>query len=380
MGEGRSESLRLFSDVSSGVDDPYLARALTLAERGRGSTAPNPVVGCVIVVDGRIVGEGFHARAGEPHAEVFALREAGDAARGADVYVTLEPCSHLGRTPPCTEALIAAGVARVVVGLRDPNPGSTDGAGRLRDAGIEVVFAAEPTPFAAQNEGWLKRIALGLPFVTAKIGLSLDGHGAFVAGQRAVITGPSGSSVTQILRSRVDAVLVSAATVIADNPALTVRDATGVRASRQPIRVVLVRDTVPPPDAAVFTDGLAETTVLLVGSGLGEAGESYSGARVVRAEGSSLADALRALGSLGLDEVLIEPGPRLFSAAWEAGVLDQVVTVTAGGCAGEEAPPIFTGTPDRMGAALVGRMRPHEAGIVSDVSVTAWRPFGQSRE
>jgi diaminohydroxyphosphoribosylaminopyrimidine deaminase/5-amino-6-(5-phosphoribosylamino)uracil reductase len=311
---------------------------------------------------------------------VFALRDAGDAARGADVYVTLEPCSHVGRTPPCSEALIAAGVARVVIGMRDPHPESADGAERLRNAGIDVVFAIDSAPFEAQNEGWLKRVAVGIPFVTAKLGLSLDGHGAFAAGERATITGASGSRVTHLLRSRADAVLVSAATVIADNPALTVRDATGVPASRQPIRVVLVRDTVPPADAAVFTDGLAETTVLLVGLGLAAGHESYSGARVVRAAGSSLADALSALGGLGLDEVLIEPGPRLFSAAWEAGVLDQVVTVTAGGCAGQGAPPIFTGTPDRAGSALVGRMRPHEAGIVSDVSVTAWRPFGPSRE
>jgi diaminohydroxyphosphoribosylaminopyrimidine deaminase/5-amino-6-(5-phosphoribosylamino)uracil reductase len=380
MGEGRSQSLRLFSDVSSEVDDPYLARAVTLAERGRGSTAPNPVVGCVIVSDGRIVGEGFHPRAGEPHAEVLALRDAGGSARGADVYVTLEPCGHVGRTPPCAEALIAAGVARVVIGMCDPNPDAAKGAETLRHAGIEVLFATEPAPFAAQNEGWLKRIAVGLPFVTAKLGLSLDGHGAFVAGQRAAITGSSGSRVTRLLRSRADAVLVSAATVIADNPALTVRDATGALASRQPVRVVLVRDTVPPADAAVFTDGLAETTVLLVGSGLPAECDSYAGARVIRTAGSSLADALAALGDLGLDEVLIEPGPRLFSAAWEAGVLDQVVTVTAGGCAGHEAPAIFMGTPDRAGSSLVGRMRPHEAGIVSDVSVTAWRPFGQSGE
>ena len=174
--------------------------------------------------------------------------------------------------------------------------------------------------------------------------------------------------------------LVSAATVIADDPALTVRDADGQLAARQPLRVVLVRQSLPSPDAAVFTDGLAETKVLVVGSGGPDAGESFAGAEVLRASGSGLGDALRILGDLGLDEVLLEPGPRLFTAAWEAGVLDQLVTVVAGGCAGADAPPLFAGVPDRRGDAIVGRMRPYEAGIVSDVSVTAWRPFESSDE
>ena len=268
MGEGRSPFVRLFSDVASRVQDPFLSRAVTLAERGRGSTAPNPVVGCVIVTDGRIVGEGFHPRAGDPHAEVFALREAGPDARGADVYVTLEPCSHFGKTPPCADALIAAGLARVIIGMRDPNPGSADGAKRLRAAGIRVEFARDPEPFMALVEGWLKRIAVGIPFVTAKLALSLDAHGAFRAGERAAITGASGAAVTRLLRSAADAVLVSASTVIADDPALT------VRRRRWPTRCLGSRfessscdSRLPPPDAAVFTDGLAETKVLVVGSG-----------------------------------------------------------------------------------------------------------------
>ena len=379
MGEGRSPFVRLFSDVASRVQDPFLSRAVTLAERGRGSTAPNPVVGCVIVKDGRIVGEGFHPRAGDPHAEVFALREAGPEARGADVYVTLEPCSHFGKTPPCADALIAAGPARVIIGMRDPNPGSADGAERLRAAGIQVEFAHDPEPFMALVEGWLKRIAVGIPFVTAKLALSLDAHGAFRAGDRAAITGASGGEVTRLLRSAADAVLVSASTVSADDPALTVRGADGHLASRQPLRVVLVRESLPPLDAALFTDGLAETKVLVVGSGAPALGESFAGAAVHRTGGSGLGDALRALGDLGLDEVLLEPGPRLFTAAWEAGVLDQLVTVTSGGCAGADAPPLFTGAPDRRGDAIIGRMRPHEAGIVSDVSVTAWRPLESPR-
>jgi diaminohydroxyphosphoribosylaminopyrimidine deaminase/5-amino-6-(5-phosphoribosylamino)uracil reductase len=371
--------VRLFSDVSSWVDDPFLSRAIALAERGRGRTAPNPVVGCVVVADGRIVGEGFHPRAGEPHAEVFAVRDAGDSARGADVFVTLEPCSHHGRTPPCTDALIAAGVKRVVIGMRDPNPGSAKGAEVLRDAGIAVDFADDSEPFAAINEGWLKRIAVGMPFLTAKVALSLDGHGAFRAGERAAITGTAGAAVTRLLRSSSDAVIVSAATVIADNPSLTVRDADGAPDARQPIRLVLVRETLPPEDAAVFTDGLAETKLLVSGAGPAGMTATYAGAEVLHAPGVELVDALGVLGELGVGEVLLEPGPRLFTSAWEAGVLDQLVTVTAGGCAGSAAPALFSGSPDRAGDALLGRMRPHEAGIVSDVSVTAWRPTGSPR-
>lgn len=372
--------MRLFSDVSSRVDDPYLSRAVALAERGLGMTSPNPAVGCVVVVDGHIVGEGFHPRAGEPHAEVHALREAGDDARAADVYVTLEPCSHHGKTPPCTEALIAAGVSRVVIGMRDPNPIASSGAARLREAGIAVEFAADPEPFTWLNEGWLKRVAVGIPFVTAKLGLSLDAHGAFHPGERASITGASGAAVTRLLRSSCDAVIVSATTVAVDDPALTVRDSRGLPAERQPLRVVLVRETLPPTDAAVFTDGLAETIVLICGDGAPEIGDSFCGAEVLRAKGRELDHALRLLGDRGVGEALLEPGPRLFTTAWQAGVLDQLVTVTAGGFAGAQAPPIFSGEPDCRGDALLGRMTPVEAGIVSDVSVTAWRPAGPARE
>ena len=265
----------------------------TLAERGLGSTAPNPLVGCVIVADGRIVGEGFHPRAGEPHAEVFALRDAGDSARGATAYVTLEPCNHHGRTPPCSEALIAAGVARVVVGMRDPNELSAGGVERLRSAGIQVDLAADPGPFAALNEGWLKRMASGMPFITAKLGLSLDAHGAFAAGERAAITGPSGAEVTRLLRSQADAVVVSASTVIADDPALTVRAADGSLDARQPLRVVLVRETLPPQTAALFTDGLAETIVLVAGDGPAGLGDSYAGVEVLRSASEDLRECLR---------------------------------------------------------------------------------------
>ena len=366
--------MRLFSDVASRVVDPYLARATELAERGRGATAPNPLVGCVIVRDGRIVGEGFHPRAGQPHAEVFALRAAGDAARGADAYVTLEPCSHAGKTPPCVDALQAAGVQRVAIGMRDPNPEAAGGAEELRAAGIAVEFAEDPTPFEELNAGWIHRVRTGQPLVTVKLALSLDARSMFSSGKRAAITGPSGAELTRRLRAASDAVLVSAATVIADDPALTVRDADGTLAERQPLRVVLVRTNVPQADARVFTDEAAPTLVLAVGPDEGVCDFIPASVDVHQCSGSPLADAFSALAERGVGDLLIEPGPRLFSALWGEGLIDRVVTATAGGMAGADAPPLFLGEPDRLGDALLHRMTPLEAGIVGDVSVTVWQP------
>jgi len=369
-------AVRLFSDVSSRVADPYLARAVVLASRARGAAWPNPLVGCVIVADGRVVGEGYHPRAGDPHAEVFALAAAGEAARGADAYVTLEPCSHYGRTPPCADALIAAGVARVVIGMRDPTSEAAGGAQRLAEAGIRVEFAADETPFVELNAGWLKRVATGMPYVTAKVAASLDARVALEPGMRAAITGSAGSEVTRSLRSAADAVLVSAATVIADDPALTVRDALGHNAQRQPLRVVLVRTSVPHADARVFTDGVAPTMVLASDAADGPALDALpAGVPVMRwPAGGGLHAALSALGTHGVGHLLVEPGPRLLTALWAEAVLDELVCVTAGGMGGTASPPLYAGGPDRAGEALIHRMAPVEAGIVGDVSVTVWSP------
>ena len=366
--------MRLFSDVASRVSDPHLARAFALAQRARGATAPNPLVGCVIVSDGRVVGEGFPARAGEPHAEVVALEAAGNAARGADAFVTLEPCAHEGRTPPCVDALIAAGVARVVVGMSDPNPEASGGAEMLRAAGIAVEFAEDPGPFEEINAGWLHRVRTGAPLVTAKVGLSLDAHPAFAAGKRASMTGVWGGEVTRRLRAASDAVLVSAATVIADDPALTVRDAAGTLANRQPLRVVLVRDHVPQPEARVFTDGAAPTLVLAVGADEGVCDFVPASIDVHACTGSPLADAFASLGERGVGELLVEPGPRLLTALLEDNLVDRLVVVTAGGMAGADAPLLFVGQAQRDGDALAGQLRPVEAGIVGNVSVTVWEP------
>ena len=366
--------MRLFSDVASGVADPYLARAAALADSARGATAPNPLVGCVVVRGGAIVGEGYHQRAGEPHAEVVALRAAGETARGADVYVTLEPCGHQGRTPPCTDALIAAGVAQVVIGMPDPNPEAAGGAAALRAAGITVEFAQDAAPFEELNAGWLHRVRTGSPMLTAKVGLSLDAHSALAAGRRASMTGPSGREVTRRLRGASDAVLVSAATVIADDPALTVRDEAGVLAERQPLRVVLVRDHVPQPEARVFTDEAAPTLVLAVGADAGVCDFVPASIDVHVCTGNPLGDALASLGERGVGELLVEPGPRLLTALLEERLVDRLVLVTAGGMAGPEAPQLFLGDAQHNGDALASLLVPVEAGIVGDVSVTVWEP------
>jgi len=366
--------LRLFSDVASRVADPYLSLAATLAELARGATAPNPLVGCVIVRDGRIVGKGFHARAGLPHAEIVALEAAGEAARGADVYVTLEPCAHQGRTPPCIDSLIAAGVQRVVIGMPDPNLEASGGADALRAAGIAVEFVADAAPFEELNAGWLHRVKSGAPLLTAKVGLSLDAHPAFAARKRASMTGPSGREVTRIVRAASDAVLVSAATVIADDPALTVRDEAGVLADRQPLRVVLVRDHVPQPDARVFIDEAAPTLVLAVGADAGVCDFVPASIDVHACTGSPLGDALASLAERGVGDLLVEPGPRLLTALLEERLVDRLVVVTAGGMAGPDAPQLFLGEAQRNGDALVAPLAPVEVGIVGDVSVTVWEP------
>ncbi len=362
--------LRLFSDSASRVEDPFLRHALALACRARGSAWPNPLVGCVVVRDGRIVGEGFHPRAGQPHAEVFALADAGEAAAGADVYVTLEPCRHHGRTPPCTDALIASGVSRVVIGMADPNPEAGGGAHALRAAGIEVEFASDPSPFAEINEGWLKRMATGTPFVSVKVGVSLDGCIALEPGHRSSMTGPSGSQVTARLRSQADAVMVGVSTVLADDPALTVRDADGTAAENQPLRIVLGRSAAPPADARVLSDGAAPTLVVLP-----EGVEAPNGVQVAHYDAAAgLSGALRVLGDRGVGTVLVEAGPTLLSALWREGLVDELIVVTAGGMAGDGALSLFAGDGDSVGESLVHLFSPVDTGIVGDVSVTVWRP------
>jgi len=216
------------------MDSHYMQMALNLAAGARGRTSPNPMVGAVVVKDGRVIGSGYHLRAGAPHAELHALNEAGAAARGATLYVTLEPCCHHGRTGPCTEAVIGAGVAKVVVAMTDPNPRvSGGGIRKLRQAGIEVVLGVLEDEARRLNEVFIKYITTGRPFVVAKAAMSLDGKIATRSGKSQWITGPGARARGHRLRDWYDAVLVGIGTVLADNPSLTTRLPAGGGATRR---------------------------------------------------------------------------------------------------------------------------------------------------
>jgi len=372
---------RLFSDACASVTDPWLRRACELAERGRGTTSPNPVVGCVLVRDGEVVGEGFHARAGGPHAEAVALSAAGGAARGATAYVTLEPCNHTGRTGPCTPALVHAGVARVVIGMADPNPSvAGGGAAALRAAGIDVSFAEDPAPFLEQNVEWIQRVRAGSPFVRVKTAVTLDGRPALAAGMRSSLTGSGARALTMRLRAAADAVMVGAATVAIDDPALTVRTAEGEPAPRQPKRVVLARTELPPLSARMFDDGLGRPYVLVPE----EAGSDPELARVAHVVEFAIADglrgALRALADHDVVNLLVEAGPRMLSALWDEDLVDELILYHAGGMASDAAPALFVGESQDDPATLSRRMRAVEAGLAGSDAVTVWRRAGTVTE
>ena len=313
-------------------DHEYMARALRLARRGLYTTQPNPRVGCVLVRDGRVVGEGWHQRAGGPHAEVLALRAAGAQAREATAYVTLEPCCHHGRTPPCTEALIEAGVAEVVVALEDPNPRvSGQGLARLREAGIRVRAGLLAREAEALNPGFVSRMRRGRPWVRLKSAMSLDGRTAMASGESQWITGAAARADVQRQRARVDAVLTGIGTVRADDPGLNVRlsaEALGIQGPvRQPLRVVLDPDLESPADMRMLR--LPGRTLILT------AAPEAPGRRALEAAGAELLPVppapggldlervLAALAALEVNEVLVEAGATLAGGFLTAGLVDE---------------------------------------------------------
>lgn len=376
--------MSLFSDDAPYIDEPLLRRAYELAELGRGTTSPNPLVGCVLVRDGRIVGEGFHARAGEDHAEIFALKAAGAQAAGATAYITLEPCNHFGKTPPCAPALVRAGVREVVIGMRDPNPAVTgNGAEALAQAGVLVRFASDPTPFERQNEAWLHRLRTGRPFVTVKMALSLDGKPALRVHMQACITGAGGRRATMMLRSRSTAVGVGSSTSSIDDPALTVRDECGQPVTRQPHRLVLARTSVPAPRLGMLRDGLGPVALVVSERADVRQVDAFraAGGEVITYEYASGIDgALRAIAAHGIDDVLIEAGPALLTALHAAGAIDRLVVLTAGGFAGNTAPPSYLGPADAEGSDLRAVYRAEESVIFQDDVVTAWAPRARDAE
>jgi diaminohydroxyphosphoribosylaminopyrimidine deaminase/5-amino-6-(5-phosphoribosylamino)uracil reductase len=332
--------------------DVHMRRAIELAERGLYTTDPNPRVGCVLVRDGEVVGEGWHVRAGEPHAEVLALRSAGERARGATAYVTLEPCSHTGRTPPCADAVIEAGIARVVCASIDPNP-KVAGAGvaRLEAAGIAVAIGTMADEARALNVGFFSRFERGRPFIRLKMAMSLDARITAAGGGTTVITGEAARADVQTWRARSSAVLTGAGTVRIDDPRLDVRLAYGPWV-RQPLRVVLDSDLTCAPSSRVFDGGQA-----LIFAACGTAGRAPLAIEVVHvpraARGLDLAAVIGHLTALEVNELLVEGGPRLAASFLEADLVDELVLYVAPLLLGADAAPL---------AALRGPMQPRGPG------------------
>ncbi|MEM6888006.1 MAG: bifunctional diaminohydroxyphosphoribosylaminopyrimidine deaminase/5-amino-6-(5-phosphoribosylamino)uracil reductase RibD [Pseudomonadota bacterium] len=337
------------------VDARHMAHALALGRRGLGRTAPNPAVGCVIVKTGRVVGRGWTQPGGRPHAETAALKQAGVHARGADAYVSLEPCSHQGKTPPCAEALIDAGIARVVVAVRDPDP-RVDGTGLalLRDAGIEVVEGVGADEALRDNAGFFARVTQDRPFVTLKLASSFDGRIATGTGESQWITGAPARRAVHAMRAAHDAVMVGGGTARKDDPSLTVR---GLGIAHQPTRVIVSRRLDVPLTSRIASTARAVPVVLCHGPDV-----DAPLARTWRDLGASLVvckaragqldprDVLTQLAAQGINRVFCEGGSAMAASLLDAGLVDELVGFSAGLVIGAEGLP-------SVGVLGLGRLR-----------------------
>jgi len=348
--------------VATAGESAHMARALELARLGLWTTDPNPRVGCVLVQGGRVVGEGWHERAGGPHAEVMALQAAGASARGATAYVTLEPCCHQGRTPPCADALIAAGVARVVYAMRDPNPRvDGGGAGRLAAAGIAVEGGLLEAEARELNPGFIARMQRGRPWVTVKLAASLDGGTALPGGESRWITGEAAREDVQRLRARSSAVMTGSGTVRTDDPRLDVRLE---GASRQPLRVVLDSRLRTPPTARILAPPGEALILCTTTDDARAAALRAAGAEVQVVPGASgsvdLEAALRLLAARQVNELLVECGAGLAGALLAGGLVDELMLYLAPTLLGRGARPLAdleapASMAERLQFAIVGR-------------------------
>ncbi len=335
-------------------DAHWMARALRLARKGLYTTRPNPRVGCVLVKEGQVVGEGWHHRAGAPHAERVALEAAGEAARGATAYVTLEPCSHHGRTPPCADALVAAGVSRVVAAMEDPNPlVAGGGLDRLRAAGIQVRVGVLEAEARALNPGFVKRMTRGLPWVRCKLAMSLEGRTALADGESRWITAEAARRDVHRLRARSDAIVTGIGTVLADDPSLDVRldpaalegvEEAGVFPS--PLRVVLDSRLRMPADARMLELPGETLVVCLEPAPVGRARLEGAGARVEALPESGgqvdIESTLRFLAGQEINEVMLETGPTLAGAMLHGGWVDELLIYMAPHLMGDSARGLFS--------------------------------------
>jgi diaminohydroxyphosphoribosylaminopyrimidine deaminase/5-amino-6-(5-phosphoribosylamino)uracil reductase len=329
----------------SADDYRYMAQALRLAELGVNTTQPNPRVGCVIVKHGDVVGQGWHQRAGQPHAEILALQDAGEAAKGATLYVTLEPCSHYGRTPPCSEALVASGVARVVVAMQDPNPlVAGRGVEQLLASGIDVQSGLLGEQARELNRGFVSRMERRRPWLTVKYGASLDGRTAMRSGESQWITGDQARQDVQRLRARSCAIMTGSGTVLADDPSLTVRLA---EVDRQPLRVVLDSHLSTPPERQLYSDGLP----LLLVTAVAEDDTQLAARRqqgiplLVMPDAAERIDLRQVLEHLAseyeINEVLVEAGAVLNGSLLAEQLVDEILLYMAPVIMGSDARGLF---------------------------------------
>ena len=342
----------------SGDDQRYMQRAIELAERGLYTTSPNPRVGCVLVRDGQVIGKGYHARAGLGHAEVNAIADAlakGASTKGATAYVSLEPCFHYGKTPPCCEALISAQVGRVVVAMQDPNPlVAGKGSQRLREAGITVECGVLEQQARALNPGFIKRMSVGLPWLHAKSAMSLDGRTAMASGESQWITGPAARSDVQRLRARSCAIISGVDTVIIDNASLTVRaeqlglddaELAALVVERQPLRVVLDSTLRLPPTANILSQPGHTVVVAAAENRQAQQALEDAGAEVLVLPSDdgrvNLPALLKLLAEGQCNEVLLEAGPTLIGAFWRQQLIDQWSIYMAPTLLGSEARPLL---------------------------------------
>ncbi len=331
-------------------DRAWMQLAIREARKGLGRTSPNPGVGAVVVKDHRLIATGYHHQAGTPHAEVHALRAAGEKTRGATIYVTLEPCNHTGRTPPCTQAILASGISRVVVGMLDPNPLVAGGGCKtLAAQGLEVTQGVLVEECRSLNRPFIKQVTTGLPWVIMKAGMSLDGRLALASGQCAWITNEQSRRQVHRLRDRVDAILIGSGTALSDDPALTTR--LPGRWGRDPLRVILDTALRLPPTARMLQQASSAATWIFCGpdadakraAALIEAGAVIKQVRLDGAGQLDLEAVLCELGRVQLTSVLVEGGSRVHGAFLRAGLVDEVNIFVAPIFIGADGVPLLDG-------------------------------------
>ena len=336
------------SIVTENTSQFYMRRALELAEKGRGRTSPNPMVGAVLVKNGRVVGEGYHRKAGSPHAEIEALRRAGNNARGAELYVNLEPCCHFGKTPPCTEAILSAGVQKVIVGMRDPNK-LVGGKGfrQLKKNGVQVETGTLRKECERLNEVFVKFVQTGNPFVVLKSAISLDGKIATCTGESQWITGTKAREKVHQVRNEMDAIVAGAGTIVKDDPFLTTRPGKKSAVVKHPVRVILDNEFLVPLKSNVFKNADTQRVLYVTGKNLSSSRKKQLMRRgveiLILKENKGKVDLkhlMRALGDRNITSVLIEGGGEVNASALSAGIVDKVMVFVA---------PILIGGKDAPG-------------------------------